>query len=455
MRGLHLAVRPPGEYSFPGQSRAVRAGGLYSNGVLTAFAVLLAFTALLAYLNERFLQLPTTVGVTLAGALVSVCMILLDTLGVVPGLRGWAMHLLNTLDFTEFVLNGILSVLLFAGALGLDAAQLLRQRASILTLAVLSTLISTGLIGFGAYAVFGWLGLGVPLLWAMLFGALISPTDPVAVLDLLKRAQVPKKIETLIAGESLFNDGVGVVIFLVIADMAGIGENHAPPTVTGALILFVREALGGLGFGALLGGLGYLMVRRIEHPAVELLITLALVISGYIAAAALGVSGPLAMVVAGLVLSAGKEQAFGPATREHVEGFWETIDQVLNIVLFAFIGLDVLLTHPTARQLTASAVLIVVALLARWISVALPFPLLRGRGPAAYPTYTVRLLTWGGLRGGIAISLALGLPHSEWRSTVLTATYLIVLFTIAVQGLTIMPLVHKAVAADEAGSQER
>lgn len=417
--------------------------------MLTAFAVLLSFTAVLAYLNERFVRLPTTVGVTLAGTLASIVMVLLDTLGIVPGLRGWAANLLQTLNFTNFVLNGILSVLLFAGALSLDASQMLRQRASILTLAILSTILSTFLIGFGAYAVFGLLGLNIPLIWAMLFGALISPTDPVAVLDLLKRARVPKKIETLIAGESLFNDGVGVVIYLVVAGLAGFGAHHAEPSVMGALGLFFREAVGGMAFGALLGGIGYAMVKSIEQPAVEVLLTLALVIGGYVAAAALGISGPLAMVVAGLVISAGKHKAFGPETREHVEAFWETMDQVLNIVLFAFIGLDVLLTQPSGLQLLAAALLIGVALAARWISVALPFLFLRGNGPSGYAPYTVRLLTWGGLRGGIAISLALGLPKSEHYGTLVTATYLIVLFTIAVQGLTIMPLVRKAVAADK------
>ncbi|GAA5501698.1 Na(+)/H(+) antiporter NhaP [Deinococcus xinjiangensis] len=417
--------------------------------MLTAFAVLLSFTAVLAYLNERFVRLPTTVGVTLAGALASIVMVLLDTLGIVSGLRGWAANLLQTLNFTNFVLNGILSVLLFAGALSLDASQMMRQRASILTLAILSTILSTFLIGFGAYAVFGLLGLHIPLIWAMLFGALISPTDPVAVLDLLKRARVPKKIETLIAGESLFNDGVGVVIYLVVAGLAGLGAHHAEPSVLGALGLFFREAVGGMAFGALLGGVGYAMVKSIEQHAVEVLITLALVIGGYVAAAALGISGPLAMVVAGLVISAGKHKAFGPETREHVEAFWETMDQVLNIVLFAFIGLDVLLTQPSGLQLLAAALLIGVALAARWISVALPFLFLRGNGPSGYAPYTVRLLTWGGLRGGIAISLALGLPKSEYYGTLITSTYLIVLFTIAVQGLTIMPLVRKAVDADK------
>ncbi|PTA67488.1 cation:proton antiporter [Deinococcus arcticus] len=415
--------------------------------MLSAFAVLLCVTALLAYLNERFVRLPTTVGVTLAGALASIVLIALDSLGL-PGLRGWAANLLETLDFTTFVLNGILSVLLFAGALSLDTRQMLRQRGSILTLAFLSTLISTALIGFGAYGVFQLVGLEVPLMWALLFGALISPTDPVAVLDLLKRAKVPAKIETLIAGESLFNDGVGVVVFLALASAAGLGgHGHGEASAAGVLGLFAQEALGGLLFGALLGGLGYLLVRSIEQHAVEVLITLALVVGGYVAASALGVSGPLAMVVAGLMLSLWRDQIFGEHTREHVLGFWETMDQVLNILLFAFIGLDVLLTDVSGPLLLASALLIALSLGARWISVALPFALVRAR--EGYGAYTVRLLTWGGLRGGIAISLALSLPESPYRAPVVTATYAVVLFSIAVQGLTVMPVVKKATAALE------
>ncbi|ANE42622.1 cation:proton antiporter [Deinococcus puniceus] len=411
--------------------------------MLTAFAVLLSVTAVLAYLNERFFKFPTTVGVTLAGALASIILIVLDSFGI-GGARSWASELLETLNFTEFVLNGILSILLFAGALGLDARQMLKQRSSILTLAVVSTIISTFLIGFAAYGIFGALGLGVPLLWALLFGALISPTDPVAVLDLLKRAKVPKRIETLIAGESLFNDGVGVVIFLVIAGLAGIGDSHTAPTALGALTLFVKEAGGGVLLGAALGGIGYAMLKTIESHAVEVLLTLALVIGGYVLAASLGISGPLAMVVAGLIISAFKHEIFTAHTFEYVEGFWETLDQVLNIVLFAFIGLDVLLTDVTGVQVLASLLLIVVSLAARWISVIIPFHFVRRRD--GYGAYTARLLTWGGLRGGIAISLVLGLPDSPDRSLLVTATYAVVLFTIAVQGLTIMPVVRRAVA---------
>lgn len=415
--------------------------------MVTAFVVLLCLAAVLAWVNERFIKIPTTVGVTLAGAVASILLIVLDVFGWTFGLKAQAQTLLETLDFTSFVLNGILSVLLFAGALSLDARQLWAQRASILTLASVSTIISTILIGLVAWATFRLVGLEVPLVGALLFGALISPTDPVAVLDLLRRAKVPKKIETLIAGESLFNDGVGVVLFIVIAGAAGVSGGHGEASVLGAVLVFGQEALGGMAFGALLGWVGYRMCASIDGHVVEVIITLALVLGGYFAATAMGMSGPLAMVIAGLIISAHKERAFFEETRHHVEGFWETLDQVLNILLFAFIGLDVLLTETTVPQILASLVLIVAALAIRFVSVWAPMYLVRTRD--GYGAWTVRLLTWGGLRGGIAISLALGLPPSPYRTHVVTATYAIVLFTIAVQGLTVMPIVRKAIAAQE------
>jgi CPA1 family monovalent cation:H+ antiporter len=415
--------------------------------VLNAFAVLLCLSATLAWFTSRFLRIPTTVGVTLSAAVAAMLIVAVDSVVGSFGLRAQAEALLLTLDFTTFVLNGILSILLFAGALSLDARLIVEQRASILTLASVGTLVSTGLIGAGAYVVFQLVGLPMPFVWALLFGALISPTDPVAVLDLLKRAKVPARLEALVAGESLFNDGVGVVLYLVVGSVAGaaLGEHAADPTLAGAVLLFVREAIGGLAFGAALGWLGYQACRSIDGHAVETLITLAIVVGGYLCADALGVSGPLAMVVAGLAISYWRERAFDEATRHHVEGFWETLDQVLNILLFAFIGFDVLLAPTTGPQLAASAALIGVALAARLVSVWLPMRvLLRDAG---HGRYTVRLLTWGGLRGGIAISLALGLPMSPYRSTLVTATYAVVLFSIAVQGLTVMPLVRKVAAA--------
>ncbi|HRC65059.1 MAG TPA: sodium:proton antiporter [Dermatophilaceae bacterium] len=416
--------------------------------MLTAFAVLLCLSALLAWANERWVHLPSTVAVTLAGAASSIVLILLDTQGWTFGLKQQAIELWQALDFTAFVLNGILSLMLFAGAMSLDATLMMRLRAGILTFAGVSTAISTVLIGFGAWGVFHLVGLDIPLIWSLLFGALLSPTDPVAVLDMLKRAKVPKKIETLIAGESLFNDGVGVVFFIVIASAAGVGGGHTEPSLTGALVVFVQEALGGIAFGALIGWITYRLCRSIEAASVEILLTLASVVGGYVLAAGLGLSGPLAMVVAGLVMSAGKERAFGEHTRERIEGFWETLDEVLNILLFAFIGLDVLLTPTAVGEVLAGLLMIVVALVARFVSVALPMTLVRRRD--GYGPWTIRVLTWGGLRGGIAISLALGLPASPYRSALVTATYVVVLFTIAVQGLTVMPIVRRAAAAEAA-----
>ncbi len=415
--------------------------------VVSAFVVLLCLTAVLAWFNERFVRIPTTVGVTLAGALSSLLLLGLEGLGVSVGLKARAQEMLQTLDFTTFVLNGILSVLLFAGALGLDARQLLRQRAGILTLATVGTVLSTVLVGLGTWAAFAVVGLDLPLQWAFLFGALISPTDPVAVLDLMRRTRVPEKLRTLFAGESLFNDGVGVVVFVVLAGLAGAsGAGHADATLTGALLVFVREALGGIVFGAALGWLGDRMCRSIDGHIVEIVITLALVAGGYLAADRLGVSGPLAMVMAGLVVSAGKDQAFDPVTREQLDGFWETLDQVLTILLFSFIGFDVLLTETVGPQVLASLLIVVVALVARFVSVAVPMRFVRRRD--GYGPWTVRLLTWGGLRGGIAISLALGLPASPYRTHLVTATYAVVLFSIAVQGLSVMPLLRRAAAAD-------
>lgn len=416
--------------------------------MLTAFAVLLTLTALLGWVNERFVRLPTTIGVTLAGAAAGVLVILADVFGLAPQARDDLVAVLSTLDFTQFVLNGILSILLFAGALGLDARQMLAQRRSILLLAVVGTLISTALVGLAAWGVFGLLGLGVPLLGALVLGALISPTDPVAVLDLLKRAPVPDRLRTLIAGESLFNDGVGVVLFLIVAGLAGASHGtHVEPTVAGALTLFVREAIGGLLLGAALGLVGWYLTKTIDGYVVELLITLAMVIGGYLLAIRLGVSGPLAMVVAGLAMSLGKD-AFYSQTRHLVEDFWETLDQLFNVLLFAFIGLDVLLTETTWAQVAAGLLLIPICLAARYLSVALPLRLVResqGYGP-----WTVRMLTWGGLRGGIAISLALGLPHGlPYRTHLVTATYAVVLFSIAVQGLTVLPVIRRAADALE------
>lgn len=425
--------------------------------MLDAFAVLLCLTALLAFVNERFVRLPATVGVALGGILVALLFSLLAALGLkepASVLGG----LLTRLDFSNFVLNGVLSLLLFAGALGLDTRQILAQWRSILTLAVGGTLLSTALIGGASYLLLNALGLPIPLIGTLLFGALISPTDPVAVLDKIKQYALPARTEALIAGESLFNDGVGVVVYLSLLGLAaasGSDTAHASG-LGGALLLFGQEALGGALFGALLGGLGALALRQVEQEGVETLLMLALAVGGYAAASALGLSGPIAIVLAGLCLSEVKSRVFGGTSVEHIRSFWHTIDQVINLLLFCFVGLDVLLLRPSGTELGAGALLIVVVLAARLISVALPISLLRRR--EGYGAHTVRLLTWGGLRGAIAISLALALPPSSYRETLITVTYTVVLFTLLVQGLSIGPVITRAlksIPVEERPGQEQ
>ncbi|MBK9159465.1 MAG: sodium:proton antiporter [Propionibacteriaceae bacterium] len=419
--------------------------------MLAAFAILLGVTAALAWLNERFFRIPTTVGVTLAAALTAMGITVTHRLGFGNALYDQVVGILQTLDFSDFVLNGVLSVLLFAGALALDARQVWQQRRSILVLAVFGTLLSTALIGLGAWGVFALVGLGVPLVWAIVLGSLLSPTDPVAVIDMLGRARVPERLKVLIAGESLFNDGVGVVLFLVATAVAGVGAHGVELSFIGVVELFLREALGGVLLGLVLGWVTSWACRTIDGHVVEVLITLSMVVGGYALANVMGVSGPLAMVVAGLIMSATADVAFDAETKSQVIGFWETLDQVLNILLFAFIGFDVLLTDTAVPTVVASVLMIAVALVARLVSVGVPLAL-SPRSRRFYGPWTARLLTWGGLRGGIAISLVLGLPSSPYTSQLVTVTFAVVLFSIAVQGLTVMPIAR---AAGEADALER
>ncbi len=412
---------------------------------LSALGLLMAVVAALAYFNERLIRLPPTVGVTVAGLIASLILIVVDRFGL--GARAWAQDLLTRLDFSSLVLQGLLSFLLFAGALGVDARELLRQRWSVLTLAVFSTLLSTVLVGAAVYGLGLLLGLSLPLVYCLLFGALISPTDPVAVLDLLKRARASKQLETLVAGESLFNDGVGVVVFTVLVGLLGGAAGAHPEEASGlggALLLFVQEAFGGALFGAALGALGSFALRHIDRHGVEVLLTISIVLSGYALASALHLSGPLAMVVAGLIIGTSRERSMSEHTRLHMDSFWETTDQVLNIILFALIGLQLLVVPLSGALLLAGVLSIVLVLASRYLSVSLSRLLVRR--VARLPRSVGWLLTWGGLRGGIAVALALSVPPSTERDVILVLTYVVVVFSIIVQGLTVMPLIERAEA---------
>lgn len=401
-------------------------------------ALLVSITALLGYINQRWLKLPTTIGIMIGGLLVSLSLVVLNLLGIAS--TEWAESIVGKLALDRILLGGLLSFLLFAGALHVDLSALLQRRWFILLLATAGTVISTLLIGFAIHFVLGWLGIELPLMFALLFGSLISPTDPVAVLAILKDTNAPGDLSVMVTGESLFNDGVGVVLFTILL---GAAYGYHELSFSHGALLFVEEAGGGAVFGALIGYLAFRMLRRIDNYTVEILITLAVVTAGYTLASRLHVSGPIAMVVAGLLLgNQGRALAMSDVTREHLDTFWIVVDEILNAVLFLLIGLEVMLLDLRPLFVVAGIAAIAISLLARFLSVGLPIMAMRPR--KTRQRYTVRVMTWGGLRGGIAVALALALPPSEHRALLLVLTYAVVLFSIIVQGLTVEKLVERA-----------
>lgn len=400
-------------------------------------AIVITAAAIFAWINHRWLRMPTTLGVMLLGLMLSLALALMRRYGF--DFASDVESMLHQIDFDEALLHGILSFLLFAGALHVDLESLRQHRWIVATLASVGVLISTVVLGVGAWCVFMVMGIPLPLVWCLLFGALIAPTDPIAVMATLKRLGAPKALEIKIAGESLFNDGIGVVVFIVLL---GIATGSAPASVEGIGKLFLHEAVGGVLFGLLLGWTGFQLLKRVDKYDVEVLLTLAIVMGGYALAFRLHASAPIAIVVAGLYIgNHGRALAMSAQTRERLDDFWELIDEILNAVLFLLIGVEVLVLTFHGQYLLAGLVLIPVALLARWVSVGLPISLFRMRH--AFPERTVRILTWGGLRGGISVALALSLPPGPIREQLLMATYAIVLFSLLVQGSTIGRLLPK------------
>ena len=401
-------------------------------------AILISLAALFSYLNYRFLKIPTTIGIMLIALSISLGMLLANALGF-SHFEEQAGKLLRSVDFHEALMQGMLSFLLFAGALHVNLQDLLKQKWVILFLATVGVLISTFLVGGLSWVMLNGLGLEMPIIYCLLFGALISPTDPIAVIGILKSAGVNKSLETKIAGESLFNDGVGVVIFLVLLGIAT-GQHQA--SFQSVSLLLLQEAGGGIVFGLLSGYLVFTMLRQIDNYQVEVLLTLALVMGGYALSNALHISGPLAMVIAGLVIgNHGRSLAMSDKTRKHLDMFWELIDEVLNAVLFVLIGMEILVLSFKGEYLLAALVIIPMVLLVRFVSVGIPVVLLR-----RFRTFSPRVLeimTWSGLRGGISVALALSLPLGAERDVILAITYAVVVFSIVVQGLTINALVSR------------
>ncbi len=401
-------------------------------------AVLLTLSALFSYFNYRFIKLPATIGVMLIALLLSLVLIVLGRFGI--PIDQQAARILATIDFNQTLLHGMLSFLLFAGALHVNLNDLADQKRVIGLLATVGLLISTFLVGGVSWWLFGLLGLEIPFIYCLLFGALISPTDPIAVLGILKKVGVAKSLETKITGESLFNDGVAVVVFLVLL---GIAQGGQEVGVWDVARLFFQEAVGGAVLGLLLGWITYRLLARVDHYHVEILLSLALVTGGYALAGALHLSGPIAVVVAGLLIgNHGRTLAMSEKTVQHLDTFWELVDEILNAVLFLLIGLELLVLSFTGQYLLAGLVMIPMVLAARFVSVAVPVTVLRK--VRTFSPDVIKMLTWGGLRGGISVALALSLPAGEARELVLAVTYVVVIFSIAVQGLTIGRLVKRS-----------
>ena len=407
-------------------------------------AVLLVISAGLAYLNHRVLKLPLTVGLLVGAAAGALMLIALDAVLPALGLKPAIRDLVGSINFPATLLNGFLAFLLFAGALQVNSADMFSRKWTILALATLATVLSTGLVAVALLAASQLLGLGISLPWCLVFGALISPTDPVSVLDVLKRVGIPRQLQATVAGESLFNDGIGVDVFTLMLSLA---TRHQIDDFGAGTIasLFLLEAVGGGLLGLGLGYLAFLMIRRVDDYNVELIISLALASGTYSVAGLLGVSGPIAVVVAGILIgNHGMGRAMSETTQQHLMTFWRLVEQILNAVLFLMIGLVIAAIDLDSRNIIAMMVMIPTMLVIRWLSVAasaLPLNLHLARRYGS-----LLILTWGGLRGGLSVAMALSLPDGPSKNSILTIAYGIVVFSIVVQGLTLETVARRALA---------
>jgi CPA1 family monovalent cation:H+ antiporter len=414
--------------------------------------VLITLSALFSYANFQYLRMPNKIGVMAIALALSLALLLAGKLGLADA-REHAAEILRGIDFNETLFHGMLAFLLFAGAQNLDINALRSEKAAVVLLATVSVIVSTVVVGSAIWMVMDLIGTHADLDQALLFGALVSPTDPIAVIGIMKNAQAPKSLEVQMSGESLFNDGIGVVIFIVILELT---ISPAPISALHITTLFLEEAAGGLLFGLGAGYLVYSMLKRIDNFQVEILLTLMLAMAAYALAEMLPipVSGPIAVVAAGMLVgNQGRAFAMSAETREHVDRFWELIDEILNAALFVLIGLEVLAIPWRWSFAIAGVASILITLAARWISVAGVISLLRFAQPVA--SGTISILTWGGLRGGISVALALSLPPMKDRDLIVAMTYIVVIFSIIVQGLTVGKLTRHfiTVAASSAVEQ--
>ncbi len=409
--------------------------------VYNLITIIIVLTAVFGYINFRFLKLPGTIGIMIISIVASLAIVGVGLFS--PHFFKKTTDVISAIDFHTVLMKVMLSFLLFAGAIHIDINKLKKESASIITFSTIGVLLSTFIVAGLLFVVSKWFGFSIDFIYCLLFGALISPTDPIAVLGILRKAKIPPSLEMKISGESLFNDGVAVVVFLTIYEIINTGIENI--TALQIVWLFVKEAGGGILFGGLLGYIGFYILRSIDNYVIEVLVTLAIVMGGYLLADYLHISGPLAMVVAGIITGNKiMEQGMSDISRDHIDKFWEMIDEVLNAILFLLIGFQMLTIKFTLSLFWLGCISILVVLLARFISVAIPISLLKYK--RAFEKNAIPILTWGGLRGGISVALALSLPKSMFSEVFVSITYIIALFSIIVQGLTIGKFAKKLAA---------
>jgi len=409
-----------------------------------SFSVLIVLASFFSYLNLRYLKLPSTIGIMIIAMLSSI--ILVITGHLFPDTFTHFSNLLRDVDFTEVLMGAMLNFLLFAGAIHINLKDLKEQRGPIVIFSTVSVVISTFVVGGLLFYIAPMFHLNIPFLYCLLFGALISPTDPIAVMGVLKEAKVKKSLETKVAGESLFNDGVAVVVFAVILQLTQ--SSDIDISFGNISWLLIKEAAGGFIVGALLGLGASNAMRKIDDYKVSVLITLSVVMGGYLIARAMHISGPLTMVAAGIVIgNYGKRTAMSATTKDYLNKFWELIDEILNAILFLFIGFELLIIPNITNYWLMGGISIIVVLFARFISIYIPVKVIPFRNK--FSKGTIKVLVWGGLRGGVSIALALSIDEGPHKPVILAITYFIVVFSIIVQGLSVGKVATKALSKEE------
>ncbi|TDE18090.1 cation:proton antiporter [Dyadobacter psychrotolerans] len=402
------------------------------------FSILISLSALFSYINVRFFKLPSGISLMLMGTIVALAVIELGQIS--SRFSAVVVKELVLIDFSEFILGILLSFLLFAGSLHMYLPDLKKSAKTITSFAVIGTILSTFIVGYGFHYITLLFEIDIPLIFCLLLGALIAPTDPIAVMGILTKAKLSKTVETNIVGESLFNDGIGVVIFATLVQIASVGIENFGAVQIG--LLFLQEAVGGIVTGGLIGFIGYQLMKSIDHFQTEILISLAMVMGGYSLCHFLHVSGPLAMVVAGIMTgNRGKAHAMSDITRDYLSKFWEVTDEILNAILFLLIGLEIVVVTFEVSFVIIGLLTAIIIILVRFgvlYATATAFGFINQLGPG-----TLKIMAWGGLRGGISIALALSLPSTPYKEVIVSVTFVIVLFSIIGQGLTIGPLIKK------------